>query len=241
MDSQDLPIFDEHVEALSEGALLRLGLKNTWQTKRGGLGALRSVDWLTVDVNYVKASDDSPTPTRLGRAFEDRPELGSYGEFVQTDATMWLTDAVALTGFSVYDIEDESGTYASGGFFIDHGVGFSTYADLRYIDVIDSTLLHAGASYRLTSKYAVDGAVLYDFEDAEFQSTSAAISRRFPQWTVRLGMTYDDLRDDLGMSVVFRPVGLKPYDQRRLAIFPEERDYRAPESSPLAAPRRFGG
>ncbi len=241
IDSQDLPVFDEHVEALSEGSLLRLGLKNTWQTKRGGLGALRSVDWLTLDVNYVKASDDSPNPTRLGRAFEDRPELGSYGEFVQTDATMWLTDAVALTGFSVYDIEEESGTYASGGFFIDHGVGFSTYADMRYIDVIDSTLLHAGASYRLTSKYAIDGAVLYDFEDAEFQSTSAAISRRFPQWTVRLGMTYDDLRDDLGMSVVFRPVGLTPYDQRRLAIFPEERDYRAPESSPLAAPRRFGG
>ncbi len=241
IESEDLPVFDEHVEALTEGALFRLGLKNTWQTKRGGLGALRSVDWITLDVNYVKASDDAPRPSRLGRIFEDRPELGAYGEFVQTDAVMWLTDAVALTGFSVYDIDEESGTYASGGFFIDHGVGFSTYADLRYIDVIDSTLLHAGASYRLTSKYAVDAAVLYDFEDEEFQSSSAAISRRFPQWTVRVGLSFDDLRDDTSVSVVLRPIGLKPYDQRRLAIFPEERDYRAPESSPLAAPRRFGG
>lgn len=241
VESQDLPVFDEQVEALNEGSLFRLGLRNTWQTKRGGLGALRSVDWLTLDVNYVKSSDDAPRSSSLGRVFNDRPELGTYGEFFQADATMWLTDAVALTGFSVYDIEDTSGTYASAGFFIDHGVGFSTYADLRYLDVIDSTLLHAGASYRLTSKYAVDGAVLYDFEDEEFQSTSAAISRRFPQWTVRLGLTYDDLRDDLGASVVLRPIGLKPYDQRRLAIFPEERDYRAPESSPLAAPRRFGG
>ena len=241
IQSEDLPVFDESVEATAEGATFRAGLKNTWQTKRGGVGALRSVDWITLDLNYINASGDSPDPARLGRVFEDRPELGSFGEFAQADATMWLTDAVALVGSGVYDLEGDTASYASAGYFIDHGVGFSTFADLRYIDPLDSTLLHAGAGYRLTSKYAVDGSILYDLEDDQFQSTSASISRRFPQWTVRVAVSFDDLRDDTSLSVVFRPIGLGPQDNRRLEIFPEERDYRAPESTPLSAPRRFGG
>jgi len=241
IESEDLPIFDERVEGIAEGALLTVGVKNTWQTQRGGVGRLRSVDWVTLDLNYVKASGDAPDPSRLGRVFDGRPELGSFGEFVQGDGVMWLTDAVALTGAGVYDLDEEEGTYASAGFFIDHGVGFSTFADLRYIDPLDSTLLHAGAAYRLTSKYAIEAHALYDFEDHEFQATSASISRRFPQWTVRVGLSYDDLRDDTSVSVVLRPVGLGAVDDRRLEIFPEEREFRAPESAPLSAPRRFGG
>ena len=241
LSSEDVPVFDEHVEGLTEGALLRLGLKNTWQTKRGGVGALRSVDWITLDVNYVNASGDSPDPSRLGRYFDGRPELGAFGEFAQLEGSVWLTDAVALTTTGVYDFEDDTGTYYTAGAFVDHGVGFSTYGDFRYLDALDSTLLNAGASYRLTSKYAVDGSVLYDFEDKEFQSSSMAISRRFPQWTVRVGVSYDDLRDDTSLSVVLRPIGLNPVDQRRLSIFPDDRDARAPETTPLAAPRRFGG
>ncbi len=241
IQSEDLPTYDEGVEGIAEGAVLTLGVKNTWQTKRGGVGALRSVDWITLDVNYVSSSGDSPEPARLGRVFDGRPELASRGELIEADGVMWLTDAVALTGAGVYDLDEDSGTYASAGFFVDHGVGFSTFADLRYIDPLDSTLLHAGASYRLTSKYALEAHALYDLEDEEFQATSASISRRFPQWTVRVGLSYDDLRDDTSVSVVLRPVGLGSPDEQRLVIFPEEREFRAPESAPLAAPRRFGG
>jgi len=41
VDAVTLPVFDERIESAAEGAAWRLGLRNTWQTKRGGPGRAR--------------------------------------------------------------------------------------------------------------------------------------------------------------------------------------------------------
>src|SRR5690606_22908183 len=52
-DSDDYPIYDQDVEGMSKGSAMRLGLRNVWQTQRGGPGRWYSVDVVTLDTDLI--------------------------------------------------------------------------------------------------------------------------------------------------------------------------------------------
>ena len=87
MSDEDLPAYDLAVESLGSGTVFRVGLRNTWQTQRGGPGHWRSVDFLVIDTNLVLNSGDinkeSPTP----QYFEYRPEYSQFGRRPPTGRT----------------------------------------------------------------------------------------------------------------------------------------------------------
>ncbi|MEL7087638.1 MAG: LPS assembly protein LptD, partial [Planctomycetota bacterium] len=53
LDPNDLPIYDRDVEDLAEGVGAKFGFTNTWQTRRGGPGRERTVDWITLQTDFV--------------------------------------------------------------------------------------------------------------------------------------------------------------------------------------------
>ncbi len=212
----ELPVYDEGVESLATGRTLRAGMTNTWQTQRGGEGSWRSVDWLVWRLDWTWSDNTDVPDAPIGRWFESRPELNYNGEFLVNDVTMRLTDAVALSASSIYDLKEDKGAQGSAGIMIDHGWGFSTFVEYTDLHVLDSSYLDVGARYELTRKYAVAGAVTYNLEETELQRTGAIISRRFPQWTVEVGVGYDDIRDEGILTISLRPVGVAGEDRRRV-------------------------
>jgi len=239
LDIGETPVFDERVEALLNGTLVRTGLKNTWQTKRGAGAAEHSVDWLTIDANYIWSSDETPRKSPIGRWFESRPELSTGGEFGTLEAAWRLTDAVALTSDWVFDFEDDStSTYALGA-LTDHGDAFTTYLEYREVDPIDASFIHAGGAYDLTSRYSLAASAAWDLDENEFQTVRASLLRRFNQMTAEIGVDFDEIRDDTSLSFTLRPVGVSRNDRNRL-LFNRDRDALDLRTSPTLPSDRIG-
>lgn len=219
IDSESLPVYDESVESLAEGTAFRVGVTSTMQTKRGGPGAWRNVDWLVLRAEYVYATDDTTRESAVGRFFESRPELSRFGQFAAADAQIQLTDAVGVVGSAVYDTENSELDTASAGLIIDHGFGFTTFAEVRRIDagVLDSTFLNVGGALEISERYALAAAAVLDIEQTELQALGFEVRRRFPQWTLEIGVDYDDLRDDVSFSIGLKPWG-GPTDRVRNSL-----------------------
>ncbi|MCB9848974.1 MAG: LPS assembly protein LptD [Phycisphaeraceae bacterium] len=216
LNRDELPLYEHDVEGINSGKAYRLGLRNTWQTQRGGPGHWRSVDWLTLNTDFVQSKDHDLFTEPVGRWYETRPENSNLGKYIAADLVMQLTGAVAVTGSAVYDLDDDVFSTSAVGVVLDHGFGFSSFGEVRTVDFLDSTLLHAGAVYELTKVYALEGRLVYDLDRTELDRIGATIQRRFPQWTLDIGADYDDIRQSTSLSFRVQPVGVGGEDRARV-------------------------
>lgn len=233
LNDDALPIYDDSVERIADGLSYRLGVRNTWQTKRGPQNERRSVDWLVLDTNYTWSDDDVQSDSPFGRFIEFRPETSLFGEFLSNRATLLLTDALALTADWTYDTEDSETRRIAAGGMIDHGYGYTSYLEYRSLDVVDSDLLQAGSRYELTRKYAIELFGAWDLDRDEFQRIGSRLERRFPQWSVDFGIDYDNIEDNFSVGFALRPVGFA--NETRTRIFTQDED----RIDTLASPSRL--
>jgi hypothetical protein len=196
VDQTDLPVYDLDVESLATGSVVRMGLKNTLQTQRGGPGRWRSVDFLTVDTEVVFHSNDidreSPTP----QFFDYRPEYSQFGDHVRTAVVWQVSDAFSVTGEGTVDVDESAIARGAVGAELRHSPLLSTYVEFRYIDASDNELLGVGWQYRLTPKYQVAIAPQWDFRNDEFRSVDVQVTRAFPDFDLTIRVNRDEIKDD---------------------------------------------
>jgi len=204
--NDELPIFDDDVENLLTGTVVRGAIDQTWQTKRGGPGRWRDVDVFKLRTEYVWTSDRGGT-SAIPRWYEARPELSRPGEYLGASAVWQPTEAVALAGEVTYDFDTSDVARASGGVLVEHRPGFVTSAEYRRIDAVDATYAAFAARYRMTEKYGVNTSVTYNFDEADFQDFTAIIQRRFQAGTLGLRVGYDNIRGETSFGFTFAPGG----------------------------------
>ncbi|GJM19410.1 MAG: hypothetical protein DHS20C14_16230 [Phycisphaeraceae bacterium] len=209
IDQVDLPVYDDDVESLADGSAVRVGVDQTWQTKRGGPGRWRSVDVLSLNAAYVWSSNDVDRESPIGRFYESRPELSQFGEFVEVDAVWRASEVVALAGEVNYDIDRRDFNRWSGGVLLQHTPSFRTSAEIRSIDSQGSTYGVLSAGYEMSDKYTLDGRLTYNFDEQDFQTVAAQLYRRFPNGSLGLTLVYDNIRGETSFGFVFRPAGLR--------------------------------
>jgi len=208
LDSSSLPVYDPHVEALSEGFTTRLGLRNTFQTQRGGPGRWRSVDWLVLDTEVVLRSDDTDTQTFINRYFDYRPEYALGGDHFHGRVLWMVSDTLAAVADVTYNMELDRAVQYRTGISIDHTPNLTSYIEYDVIDVIPSELIHAGFTYKLTKKYTVGLDQSFDVELDRFRSLQVSLERRLPGWTMRAVVNADDIDDRTTVGFVLEPNGL---------------------------------
>ncbi len=209
IDRVNLPVFDDDVESLAEGSAVRIGVDQTWQTKRGGPGRWRSVDVLRLNAEYVWASDDVDRVRPIGRYYDARPELSNFGEFVRVGAVWQASEVVALAGDINYDVDRRDFNRWSGGVLVQHTPTFRTSAELRSIDSQGATYGFLSAEYEFTKKYRARGRLVYNFEEQDFQAVVGNIYREFPNGSLGLEVRYDNIRGETSVGFVFRPSGIR--------------------------------
>lgn len=207
LESQDIPVYDESVENLADGTTFKIGVTQTLQTQRGAPGAWHNTDLITWKSDYVVSSDDSPRRSPLGRFLDYRPELSNPGEYFVNELAWRTTDSFTVTATSIYDVDLSQQSMAAAGVLIQHSPQFSTVAEIRHLDPVDSTLLTLGARYTLTTKYEVFAGADYNTDSEGFQNTAVQIQRRFPSASFGLGIGYNDITGETSLSFVFRPLG----------------------------------
>jgi hypothetical protein len=207
LESQYLPTYDQRVEELADGSMIKVGATQTFQTQRGAPGEWHNTDVLTITTDYLWSSDDTTRRGPLGRFVDYRPELSNAGEFFISEAAWRTTDALTLTGSSVYDVDASQQAMTALGLMILHSPQFSTVTALHYLNEQESTILTLGARYELTSKYDFFFGADYDTDEGGFETTSFEVQRRFPSAVFGVGLSYNDITGETSFAFVFRPWG----------------------------------
>ncbi|TVQ60577.1 MAG: LPS-assembly protein LptD [Phycisphaerales bacterium] len=207
IDRKDLPVYDEDVENIFAGSMVRFGLNQTWQTKRGGPGRWRDVDVLVFDNELVFTTDDDGLTSPVGRYIESRPELTNPGEYWTAEAGWQVTDAVALSGQNVFDLDLGQNARTSVGVLVRHTPRFQTLTELRYLNAQDSTYLDLAAFYELTAKYRLNGSMSYDTDDRDVQRVGGELQREFPNAILGAGINYNNITGETSFGFSFSPMG----------------------------------
>ncbi|MFG0284806.1 MAG: hypothetical protein ACF8R7_10335 [Phycisphaerales bacterium JB039] len=207
VDQSDLPVYDEQVESLADGAAVRFGLDQTFQTQRGGPGRRRTVDWLTLDGELVLSSRSARQESPIGRWVESRPEESQFGDFGTVRAAWQASEAVAVTGESIFDFDLSQQAETAVGTTVQHDPVFSTAAEIRYVNSQDSTQLGLSADYKLSDRYGFGARAVYDTDENAFQLIGGELSRRFPNFILSASLRYNDITDETSLGLSFEPAG----------------------------------
>jgi hypothetical protein len=219
-----LPVYDYGVEGGEEGTAWRFGVNQTFQTLRGrsadGKVAGRPVDLLKWNVDYVDGTRDTDFNGPFGKWFDYRPEESIFGNFVNTDAQLLLTDSTSLTGGATYSYDAHQLSRSSIGLLFDHGRDFRTFVELRTLQsnvpialaappptFLDSTYITLGGDYRLSSLYTLSFTAAYDTKSNDFEDTGVRINREFPDMTLTLRLRYNNITGETAMGLIFTPLG----------------------------------
>lgn len=195
IDQDDLPIYDESVESLADGAAVSVGVRNTWQTQRGGPGNWRSVDWLVLDTSVVIDSEGEPDESPTPQFFDYRPEYSQFGDHAHITGIWLLSDHFTIAGDMTYLLDDPDFARGAIGVEMRHTPLLASYVEYRYI-MAQSELLDFGWRYQITPKYNVNFSPQWDFQADRFRAVSLRITRSFPDFDLIFIVRYDDIRDD---------------------------------------------
>ncbi|NOG55696.1 MAG: hypothetical protein HND57_15455 [Planctomycetes bacterium] len=204
---EDFPIYDADIEGVTTGSVVSFALRNTWQTQRGGPGRWRSVDMLRLDGEVVFHGSETQGQYDIPRFFDFRPEYSRFGDHARGELAWLVSDSLAIAGHVIYDMNESAIARSSVGYRIDHGRGLFTYADLRYFDANDDTLLGAGLGYRLTSRYRFQGSTTFDLNQSDARSISASLTRSEQQIDLTVGFWYDQFREETSVILYLSPKG----------------------------------
>jgi len=206
-DGRDYPVYDLDVEGVSTGSVVSFGLKNTWQTMRGGPGRWHSVDVLSLNTNLVFTGHETQDDFSIPRFFEYRPEVSRFGDHFQGDLNWLLSDSLAIAGDTVVDINNGDIARGNIGFRIDHDANLFSYVDYRVYDFNSDNLIGLGLGYTLTPTYRLRLASTYDVDASDARNLFFALDRKMPQFDLGVTANYDNIRGDTTLGIVLSPKG----------------------------------
>ena len=209
INPEDIPVYDADVESLSEGYTIRLGLRNTLQTQRGGEGRWRSVDWLVLDTDVILRGEDAQLEDPLPRYFSYRPEYSVGGDHFYTRMLWAVSDSLATVAEMTYSFEDDEVAQWRIGASFDQTPHLRWHADFAQLDDPDSRLLGWGFNYQLTTLYNLGFRHVMDFAEGEARSIELMLTRQMSRWRLAVVFDYDEIDSEYSIGIVIVPDGIK--------------------------------
>ncbi len=212
-DRTEVFIYDEPVDAINDVSAMQLALRQRWQTKRGGPGAWRSVDFfaLNVEANFFSNRPD-PAVLRPDNFrdlfFTSIPEASIPRNAINADAAWRISDTTVLLSDAAYNIDAAELATASVGLAVRRDPRMAYFLGLRYIEELNSTIAAAALNYELSRKYTLIMAQSWDFGDREAVGTTLGVTRRFDRLLASFRFTYDAVADTTSFNFTLIPEGL---------------------------------
>ena len=209
VDEVDIPVFDDDVESLLEGSAVRVGLNQTWQTKRGAPGRWRNVDVFTLDVEYVWHSDDTLERSPVGRYYSARPELSAAGEFIRAAGTWQVSEALGIGAETIWDVEAQREDRNSLVVDVRHSDDLRSRAEFRQLESQNDTYLNGSFGGTFGDKYRYVLSGVYNFRVADFQQLRMTLLREFPIGRVGGAIGYNNITGETSFGIVVQPTGAR--------------------------------
>jgi hypothetical protein len=211
-DRNDVFIYEEDVDNIHDVSAVQFALRQRWQTKRGGPGRWRSVDFFTLDLeaNFFtnKPDDELPPKNFRGLFFASRPEASIPRDSLNAEATWRVADTTAILADLQYNLSEGEIATGSVGLAVQRDANLSYFIGTRYIEELKSNITTAAVVYRISPKYTISLSQSFDFGKTENVGSSAQIVRRFDRFFVSLTGYYDNTSDVGGFNISIQPEGL---------------------------------
>lgn len=213
-DRNRLFMYDTAIDAINDISAVDLGLRQRWQTQRGGADRWRSVDVFTFDIDAVFFSNKPSTngfrnPYDFrGAFFSTSPETSIPRDALNADATWRLTDTTVILGDAQYNLDAHKLATAGLGLLVIRDVTQSWYIGNRYIADLNSNIATIQFQYQISPKYTVGFAQSWDFGLGQDVSSSLSVVRYFDRFVMVFSFSHDEIANQTGFSFSIAPTGL---------------------------------
>ena len=213
VDQDRLYIYDPRVDALNDVQAAQIAVRQRWQTKRGGPGKWRSVDFITLDL-YANLFANQPAARYRGPEdfrsvfLPSEPEYSIPRNTANADATWRVSDTTAVLAGLVQNLDYGKLATANLGVAVIRGDRLSYYLGTRYIAELDSDQATFELNYQLDRKYTLSASESVDLSQNRNVEYSASITRRFDNFSAAVNVYYDQTTNNEGFSFTVNPTGL---------------------------------
>ncbi len=185
---------ETNIEARDDLQVLRGGIHQRWQTKRGFPGREHIIDWITLDLrgSYFPESG--------------RDNFGESFAFLEYDFTWNIGDRTTILSTGWVDPIDDGARVFTIGLFLDRPERVNLYLGFRSIEPINSEAVIASTTYIFSPKYAATIASTYDFGERRTLGNTFVLSRVGTDLQLNLGLTYEALRNNFGVTFEIIPI-----------------------------------
>jgi hypothetical protein len=206
-------VYDPQVDAINDISAAQFAVHQRWETKRGGPGQWRSVDFFTlnIEVNYFanKPSNRFLNPNSFrGLFFPSYPEESVPRDSVNADASWRLSDNTIMIGDLSYNLDRGSLQTIALGLLVRRDERLSYFIGNRYVDALNSNITSVHFDYQMTPKYLIDLDQEFDFTQGKNVYSSVAILRKLDTVFIAFRYYVDETTKQNGVSFNLYPIGL---------------------------------
>ena len=182
-------------ELVADQQAVRLAWRQRLQTKVGPAGQQRTRNWMSLD---------------LEATWFPRAERDNFGEEfgLLTGMYRWhVSDRTTLLADGYLDLFENAPELWNIGVLSQRTTRGSLYAGLREVrgGGLDSQILTAAFSYRMSPKWATTVGTAYDLSEQRNQGQSLTITRIGADFLVHIGGSYDESRGTAGFHFSLEP------------------------------------
>jgi hypothetical protein len=208
IDSDELSPFDEGVEDIDDFDGGTFGIRQRWQTKRGGPGKWRIVDWIVFDLEMGVFNNAQDFEFTRGKVMHYRPENSISRNYVNADMTYRISDHTALLSDVNWDMNDGEVDQYNISLAVERTPRLAYFLGWRYLEEISSNLVGLGGNYKISSKHTFAVREFFDLERGDTLEFGVTYIRKFPRWYVAITFELDKAKDNFGVSLSAWPEGV---------------------------------
>ncbi len=207
--SQLITPFDYGIETIDPFYGMLLGVRQTWQTKRGLETMRRTVDLLTLNLEMgLFGNTEGREDISNGWVNPLRPENSRTRNYVAGDLIYRLSDTTSFLYDFNYDLNDGSFDRHDFAIAVERDPRLSYMLGARYAGDIDMSLVGGGWNYKLTEKHLTAVRAWWDVDSGKVGEVTLSYVRRLPRWYVGITFEYDNVSDDTSVMLSLWPEGV---------------------------------
>ncbi|HSU67043.1 MAG TPA: hypothetical protein VLJ39_09240, partial [Tepidisphaeraceae bacterium] len=212
VDRSKLFLYDVPVDAINDTSAVDVGVRQRWQTQRGGPGRWRSVDVFTLDLD-AEFYANKPSPKFLnpidfrGLYFTSLPETSIPRNALNGNASWRLTDNTVVLADAQYNLDKDKLATAAVGVLVRRDVVESYYVGNRYIADLNSNIVSIQANYQISPKYSVGFGQSFDFGLGKDVASNISVVRSFDRFIMAFTFSHDQISNETGFSFNISPIG----------------------------------
>lgn len=209
----DVFIYEEDVDATHDLTAMQLALRQRWQTKRGGPGRWRSVDFFTLNVeanlfDNQPAEDEREPRGFRGVYFPSLPETSVPRNSINADATWRISDNTVVLADVNQNIDEGKLATAGIGVLARRDERLTYFLGNRYIDELNSNISSVAVIYQLSPKYTLVASQAFDFGISENVNSGFGVVRQFDAFVVEVSASHDSITGQRNFNFNIYPKGI---------------------------------